>query len=206
MELGESIVRLRKKGKTYDEIVKVLGCAKSTVSYHCGEDQRSKAYQRSKKFNQTADGIVSSKLSNFKTSTKSVKLKRGRRRLSPHNLFRNKVKQFKSRLKRSRGKAKVNNIKVDYNYKEVKKKIGENPICYLTGKPINLDDREEYNFDHINPVSKGGTNDLKNLGLSTAKANKAKSDLTVKEFILLCGEVLEHHGYKVKKIPVKRKN
>jgi hypothetical protein len=204
--LEESIVRLRNEGKTYDEIVKVLGCAKSTVCYYCGDEQRFKQYLRRKKFSQTVNGFISSKLGNFKTSKKSAKLKRGRRRLSPHNLFRNKVKQFKSRLKRSRGKAKVNNIKVDYNYKEVKKKIGKNPICYLTGKPINLDEREEYNFDHINPVSKGGTNDLKNLGLSTAKANKAKSDLTVKEFIFLCGEVLEHHGYEVKKRPAKRKN
>lgn len=34
MKLKEQILELRKKGKTINEIVNALGCAKSTVSYH----------------------------------------------------------------------------------------------------------------------------------------------------------------------------
>lgn len=32
---SEKIISLRKEGKTYKEIVSILGCALSTVSYHC---------------------------------------------------------------------------------------------------------------------------------------------------------------------------
>lgn len=32
---SEKIITLRKEGKTYKEITKILGCALSTVSYHC---------------------------------------------------------------------------------------------------------------------------------------------------------------------------
>ena len=33
MELGEQIIYLRSKGKSYSEIAKTLNCAKSTVCY-----------------------------------------------------------------------------------------------------------------------------------------------------------------------------
>ena len=33
--LFEKIIKLRKEGKTYRQIQKELGCAKSTISYHC---------------------------------------------------------------------------------------------------------------------------------------------------------------------------
>ena len=36
--MKNEILRLRGSGKTYDEITKTLGCAKSTVAYHCSSD------------------------------------------------------------------------------------------------------------------------------------------------------------------------
>jgi DNA-binding CsgD family transcriptional regulator len=36
--LKEKILSLRNEGKTYDEITKVLGCTKSTVSFHCNNN------------------------------------------------------------------------------------------------------------------------------------------------------------------------
>jgi len=33
--MRKEILKLRKEGKTYNEIRKILGCAKSTISYHC---------------------------------------------------------------------------------------------------------------------------------------------------------------------------
>ena len=35
--MKEEILKLRKEGKTYNEIHKDLGCAKSTISYHCSK-------------------------------------------------------------------------------------------------------------------------------------------------------------------------
>lgn len=43
----ESIIELRKNGKTVNEIVKILGCAKSTVAYHCGKINLKSVHQLS---------------------------------------------------------------------------------------------------------------------------------------------------------------
>ncbi len=38
--MKEQIQRLRSEGKTYNEIVSIVGCAKSSVAYHCSEKIR----------------------------------------------------------------------------------------------------------------------------------------------------------------------
>lgn len=86
------------------------------------------------------------------------------------------------------------------NLDEVKKKLGDNPICYLTGEPIDLSDMKKYSLDHIVPISKGGKSTLDNLGLATKETNQAKSDLTKEEFLALCVKVLQHNSYRVEKI------
>jgi predicted HNH restriction endonuclease len=42
----EEILKLRKQGKTYSEIVAILGCSKSTVSFHCSPLGKQKTYKR----------------------------------------------------------------------------------------------------------------------------------------------------------------
>lgn len=46
--MKESILKLREQGYTYNQIVEELGCAKSTVSYYCGQGQQAKSAQRQK--------------------------------------------------------------------------------------------------------------------------------------------------------------
>jgi len=46
--MKEQILKLRDEGKNYNQIVEILGCAKSTVSYHCGKGQKEKAAKRQK--------------------------------------------------------------------------------------------------------------------------------------------------------------
>ena len=87
-------------------------------------------------------------------------------------------KRSTSTKNRKRSFGKVNNIEKEYGIKELLEKLGDNPRCYLTGDQIDLEDSASYNFDHIVPVSKGGTNDLSNLGICTKAANAAKNDLT----------------------------
>lgn len=48
MTIKESILELREQGLSYNQIVAELGCAKSTVSYYCGQDQRNKSRVRQK--------------------------------------------------------------------------------------------------------------------------------------------------------------
>ena len=52
-------------------------------------------------------------------------------------------------------------------------------------------------MDHIIPVSKGGSNDLENLGITYPKANTAKSNMSVNEFVRLCAEVVKWRGKKL---------
>lgn len=40
------ILKLREQGYSYNQIVAELGCAKSTVSYYCGQDQKVKQLNR----------------------------------------------------------------------------------------------------------------------------------------------------------------
>ena len=41
--MKERILALRNEGLTYNEIKDLLGCSKSTISYHCGEGQKEKS-------------------------------------------------------------------------------------------------------------------------------------------------------------------
>jgi 5-methylcytosine-specific restriction endonuclease McrA len=86
-----------------------------------------------------------------------------------------------------------------FNSADVLRKFGDNPSCYLTGRAINWEESDTYNFDHFVPASKGGDNSLENLRLSCPSANRAKYDLSFEEFIILCRDVLIKNGYTVSK-------
>lgn len=45
-KLKEDILQLRAEGKSYNEIRKITGASKGTISYHCGEGQKEKAVAR----------------------------------------------------------------------------------------------------------------------------------------------------------------
>jgi DNA-binding CsgD family transcriptional regulator len=38
----EKILELKKEGKSYRQIQKILNCSKGTISYHLGENQKEK--------------------------------------------------------------------------------------------------------------------------------------------------------------------
>ena len=44
--MKERILKLRNEGKTYNEIKKLTGASKGTISYHCGEGQKGKTIKR----------------------------------------------------------------------------------------------------------------------------------------------------------------
>ena len=45
----ERILELRAKGKTYSEIQEETGASKGTISFHCGEGQKDKTKERTKR-------------------------------------------------------------------------------------------------------------------------------------------------------------
>jgi CRISPR/Cas system Type II protein with McrA/HNH and RuvC-like nuclease domain len=88
----------------------------------------------------------------------------------------------------------------DFSIHDVRKKFGDNPKCYWTGLPIDLNNGSEYQLDHLIPRKKGGVSSLDNLVLSSRDANQCKYDLLPEEFLTLCERVLINHGYKIEKI------
>lgn len=177
--MKEKILELRKEGKTYKEIADILGCAKSAVAYHCGENQKEKSRERSQKSRKNL--IIKNKVYNFQNNRK----------------LKDKTEDFQ----RERIKSGVlGKRSMSFNRKDVIEKFGWETQCYLTGKTINLKEPLSYNFDHIIPVSKGGDSTIDNLGIACKEANMAKSDMLLEDFFNLCKEVLEYNGYKVEKI------
>ena len=169
--MKEKILKLRSEGKSYIDIKKLLGCSLSTISYYCGENQKEKTLNRTRKYSKTIRHILKRKKDNF-------------------SFIHGRNKHI------NKGKRGV----LNFTAEEFKIKLENNPTCYLTGRAIDISRPKSYHCDHITPISRGGDCSFNNLGLACKEANMAKSNLTVEEFISLCQEVLTHNGYKVEKI------
>ena len=66
-------------------------------------------------------------------------------------------------------------------------------VCALSG--VRLDRTAE--LDHKLPQARGGTHTISNLQWVTAKANRAKRDLTDDEFVALCESVVRWIGERI---------
>lgn len=187
--LKDQIVQLRKQGKTYFEISKLLGCDKATISYHLNPNVKLKSL-KNQQIRRKNKHSYNRKLEFF--ACYRVRKCNPKNQLNIRRSIRSKIYKFSRREKKM-----IKYQPANFTVEDIINKFGENPICYLTGLPINTNKSSSYHFDHIIPVSRGGTSDLDNLGICTKQANQAKSDMTPDELINLCKLILEHHGYKV---------
>ncbi len=184
----EKMQKLHSQGKTYRQIADELGCANSTVCYHLAPDQKQKHRDRASRYR--LNNPIVKKLERFFYS-KQYKQKPKTNR-STRRLIQDKIKTFH----------KVKNMKYNkptFTAEDVYQKFGTNPICYLTGEDIDLNRPRTYHFDHIIPKSRGGSNNIDNLGIATKQANQSKFDMTHDEYLELCKRVLRHHGFSVDK-------
>jgi len=118
---------------------------------------------RSRVYSRTAKG---------KESRKKVNKKQYKFNLRSY--LNNRLQRFKKRDK---------NNEFDYTVDDFLEHVGDKPVCYISGKPINLElHKGEYDFDHIIPLAKGGTSALENLGLTISKYNRMKWTMTTEEF------------------------
>lgn len=188
-DLGKQILNLRSQKKSYSEISKELNCSKSTVSYYCTSNTKILTRLRNRS-SHSWQKKFQKKLHAFKT----------RKRGSGKNIWdsdwnrkwRTSVSYFQNRETKN-----METKSEKLSYKQVLKEIGgTKQKCYLTGRPIDLK-KDNYQLDHKIPVSKGGTNDISNMGIACPEANYSKSDLTIEEYLNLCKEVLINFGYKV---------
>jgi len=178
----KDILRLRKKGLSYRAIAKKLGCSTSIISYHCGKNQKEKFRVRLQ--GRSWKHKLTKKITSFKSRCTAEE----------YRTFRNKVKTFKRKIPRggrpTPTSSRVNNISKQFHAKDVINKVGKDPVCYLTGRKLNIKDTSSYTFDHRVPTVKGGTNDLENLEICSTEANHAKAGLLLEDFYSLCEEIL----------------
>ena len=176
MKHKNRILELRAEGKTYNEIQKELGCSKSTIAYHCSREVKKNSHHRNQK--RRNSNPLFQKTDHFSQKSKNLYHKALRFHKVTESVFKNR----------------------DFSWQKVVEFYGWTTKCYLTGRDLNLRDGSSYHFDHKIPVSKGGDNSFSNLGIACRDANQAKSDMLVDDFLILCRDVLVHHGYKVEKI------
>ncbi len=178
--MKDEIIRLWNEGYSYNNISKMLGCSKGTISYHCGKGQKEKTGIRRKK---RRENILLAKVERFLYAKKKNVTESIRKFQKRDNSFKDKINP---------------NISKTFKWNDVIEKFGENTKCYLSGEEINLYENN-YNLDHILPTSRGGNNSLDNLGITHKIVNSMKSDLTPDELIEWCKKILEYNGYVIKK-------
>lgn len=190
-ELSDNILVLKAKGYTYNQIRDELGCSKGTIAYHLGDGQKKKSSDRQKKLLSTTRGKINKKINRFSSATiPKANENWGELYNSrlPSRLRSDKVGAFQRD-----GETKL--TLREFEWSDVVAKFGDGQtICYLTGEPIDYDAPNTYEFDHIIPRSRGGSNKIDNLGIATREANRAKGDLSIDEFVDLCEKVARYHG------------
>lgn len=199
--MKDDILKLRLEGKSYRQIVTILGCSKGTVAYHCGEGQKKKSLERNRE--NKKENVVRAKTYKFCEVHNKLEKNNNKKKNNNNNKKKNPVvkpieKTVYEKCFSFRRKAK-SKVKYKFDWKDVIEKFGWEPNCYLTGRKLNLKNGAEYQFDHIVPISKGGSCEIENLGITYWRANISKYDMLVDEFIELCKDVLIHNGYDVSK-------
>ncbi len=186
MTKKQQILSLRAMGYSYRQISENIPCSKSLIAYYLGDGQKEKTYARVRKCKANRHPFAA-KISTYccernynfgpNSSNGTYKYKQ---------LLRDKIKVFSKKDNKY--------MKPTFTVEDVIAKFGENPVCYLTGLPIDIYKPRTYEFDHKIPRSRGGDNSIENLGICTKQSNRAKRDMTPDEFINLCKLVVEYKG------------
>lgn len=164
--MKDEILLLRSQKKTYLQIATILGCAKSTVAYHCSAEQKRKTARRVEKYRKDK---LKTKYSTFKYDVRGVN---------------NKFTGFK---RKATGDC-------DFSLEDVKLLIEVTDKCYLCGNYIDYQDPSSFHFDHVIPTSRGGLNTLSNLKIACKECNFAKRDIPLDQFLLLCERITKYHS------------
>ena len=91
-----------------------------------------------------------------------------------------KYNQIKRTRQRKAGYLSVNIIQVVYE--DNIKKYGT-LTCILCNKPIEFG---QDSLEHLQPISRGGTNEYNNLAIAHRKCNAQKTDRTLEEWKMVC--------------------
>ena len=190
--LRQKILKLREEGNTYNQIRKKLNCSKGPISYHCNDETKIKTKERGVKYRKNRHPYKK-KIENFSHKYKPPIENTYGGYNTWKQIIRTKIKTFCGINKMNKNDEYV---KPSFTVEDVIEKFGEYPKCYLTGKDIDIKDTKSYAFDHIHPRSRGGSNNIENLGICTKEANQSKSDMTLEEYFDHCEKVLSYRDHK----------
>ena len=194
MKIKEKILELRKLGYSYGKIGKELGCSRSLISYHCSPGQKQKTLNRTKKRRLNQHPLVT-KIEAFNKKYKSSKISKENNHKTINNILYKRIISFC--MKSNKTNNKEYGV-LQFSVEDILNKIGENPVCALTGRKIDLSQPKTYQLDHIVPRSRGGDNSLDNCQLVCKDANLAKNGLLIEDFIQLCKDVVNNFSDKEK--------
>lgn len=190
----QKMLELRATGMSYRKIAKEIGCCKSSVmqhinyKYRAGKFKYTNNWRKNNRLKQTLYSRVVFFQRPIVNSDKKIQEKTILKIYQRVDNFANP----------ERYKTSIRNEHM-FTTEQLLEKIGSEPKCYITGKPIDLSDTKSWHLDHKVPRSKGGDNSLENCGIASREANYAKFDKTLQEFLDLCVDVLKHNGYAVTK-------
>lgn len=190
MSTKQLVRELTAQGWSAPQIQNELHLSKSTVHYHLHDSSQEKTTQRQKRRRIKRPALK--KLENF-LYAKKPEISPSKR--SAHRVLQDKILKFQKRVRIIHG-GYDKTLQITFTHDELMKVLAVNPVCYLTGRTIDLNKPTTYAFDHIIPTTKNGPNTLDNLGLACKIANSAKTDMTVDEHIHYCAEVLMNFGFK----------
>lgn len=178
MNLKEQIKELRAQKLTYQQIADLLKCSKGTVCYYINPKQKLNTRIRARVWK--SKNVLKNRIFSF--------LYRKERNSRPKTIKSTSLQALKYKI--------YNFFDGEYmsiSVNQIIEQLEANPFCYLTGEKIDLTQPQTYELDHKIPKSKGGLNDLNNLGLCTTQVNRAKYDSSVDEFVAMCKKVVEHN-------------
>lgn len=175
--MREKILKLKEEGRSQIEISKILNCSKSTVSYYINGLSEEKRLEKNRKLREWKKKV------GYKSSNKF------------QEKLHSRIRHFCKRSNSGRDMKKS----ITFDTKELIKKFGMAFKCPLSGREINLENFETYEFDHLLPVSKDGDNSIDNLQILSKEINQMKGGLTNEQLINNCIEILENQGFQIKR-------
>jgi len=191
---------------TYEDIralcFEISGSApsKATLSNHFNPAVRAKTLQRQKERRASFKGHLEKRVYKFQRSSK--KYVKPKKVLTSYKTIREvlqyRLKDFRRHKENQQTMNHIDNYIEQWtkaqNFKITKLEQEAVADCYICGEPVKIEIKgKDFQLDHIVPVSKGGGAERENCAIVHRDCNQIKSDLSVKELLVVAKKIIKNH-------------